>query len=504
MIKFPKLLLILILLLIGQMWAGGIETNGVGARATAMGGNYRAIANDWSAMYWNPAGLAFTEGWNSGFFGAFVMPQATFSAGPGHYYNQHGGEEFEQFSVARQGAQSNEPLTFFVPALGISYKHNNWAFGLSLFVPMGWGAKWDVLNTSEYNNAYPEIEYESDIRIIDIHPTIAYKVSDNVSVGLGGSIVWGSIGIRQPAFLQNPYLYERTIYRTLQGYSDDAGLLALDEMRKPPFDHLITQAQMNSSGTTFGANFGVLYKPTSTLSFGASVQYYADLKASGDYDQTTYFADEPAFHNQAQFYSDTLFTKLFNAGLLDDEQYQIVSDFYSGKISPRVDAEAEVTIPLPIKAGFGISYSGFKNLLLAVDANFTQWAAWDIIEINDTADQPISELVQNWNNTFRVGMGVEYTMGSIKLRGGLGYETRAAVDESVSPTIPDIGDRYNLNLGAALPVGPFEVALNYEHIFIPDREIDTWIYDALTVTQNIAGEYSMNANSLMIGVEYRF
>lgn len=61
-----------------------------------------------------------------------------------------------------------------------------------------------------YNNAYPEVEYENDIRIIDIHPTVAYRISDRFSVGLGGSIVIGAIEIRQPVFLQNPYLYERT------------------------------------------------------------------------------------------------------------------------------------------------------------------------------------------------------------------------------------------------------------------------------------------------------
>lgn len=34
---------------------------GVGARAMAMGGSYTAVANDPTAMYWNPAGLAWIE-----------------------------------------------------------------------------------------------------------------------------------------------------------------------------------------------------------------------------------------------------------------------------------------------------------------------------------------------------------------------------------------------------------------------------------------------------------
>ena len=35
---------------------------GVGARATALGESFVAISNDASALFWNPAGLANTEG----------------------------------------------------------------------------------------------------------------------------------------------------------------------------------------------------------------------------------------------------------------------------------------------------------------------------------------------------------------------------------------------------------------------------------------------------------
>jgi hypothetical protein len=41
--------------------SGAFLRMGVGARALAMGGNYVAIANDATAGYWNPAGLALVE-----------------------------------------------------------------------------------------------------------------------------------------------------------------------------------------------------------------------------------------------------------------------------------------------------------------------------------------------------------------------------------------------------------------------------------------------------------
>ena len=261
---------------------------------------------------------------------------------------------------------------------------------------------------------------------------------------------------------------------------------------------------MDGNGTTFGANLGVMFKPTPTLTIGASVQYYADLKSTGDYKQTTYFADVPDYHAQAQIYADTLFSKLYNAGLLDEEYYKIVTDFYSGDIYPRIKTKGTVTVPLPLKAGIGMSYSGFKNLLLAFDLNYTQWSCWDVLTIRETGGKKISELVKNWNDTFKVSMGFEYGIRQFKVRGGCGYESRAAVDESVSPTIPDISDRYNINLGIGMPVGPLEFSLSYERIVITDRNIQTWAYDAMSVTQNIAGKYSLNANCLFAGLEVRF
>ncbi|MBN1479499.1 outer membrane protein transport protein [candidate division KSB1 bacterium] len=517
---FLRLSMMISLLCWAQLFAAGIETNGVGARATAMGGSYRAVSDDWSAMYWNPAGLAFTQGWHAGFHTALVAPRATFQAGASHYYNLYGGAAFKPFSVAYQSERSNEPDNLLVPAAGISVNTGKWAYGLGVWVPMGWGARWDVLRTASsnsgnvpgvaydaYNAAYPTREYESDIKIIDIHPTVAYKMSDKLSFGFGLSIVLGDIMIRQPAFLQNPYLYpigDFSLYETvLQPNTPESDLQTLEQMRRSPFDHLITEAEMKSSGMTYGANVGIMFKPTESLSIGASLQYYADLSASGDYSQITYFGDAPTYHTLAQSY-DYYFESFLDLGAIDSLQYEMLKQFYSGDVQTLVDTKATATIPLPLKAGIGLSYSGFKNLLLALDFAYTQWSVWDVIEITESSGAVISQIVENWNDTFKVGIGMEYALGRTKLRGGLGYDTRAAVDESVSPTIPDIGDRYNLNLGLSLPIGPVEFGLNYEYIYIPNRTITTWIYDELSVAQNIAGTYSMRANSLMIGVDYRF
>ena len=54
----PFVILTLALLIPSLVFAGGYNLAGVGSKALAMSGAYRAIADDYSALYWNPAGLA--------------------------------------------------------------------------------------------------------------------------------------------------------------------------------------------------------------------------------------------------------------------------------------------------------------------------------------------------------------------------------------------------------------------------------------------------------------
>ncbi len=54
-------LLLSIILITADIFATGISLTGVGGRASVFGGAFRGLANDWSAAYWNPAGLAYMK-----------------------------------------------------------------------------------------------------------------------------------------------------------------------------------------------------------------------------------------------------------------------------------------------------------------------------------------------------------------------------------------------------------------------------------------------------------
>jgi long-subunit fatty acid transport protein len=46
---------------VADKFAGDFMANGAGARALGMGGAFAAVADDASAVYWNPAGLSGLE-----------------------------------------------------------------------------------------------------------------------------------------------------------------------------------------------------------------------------------------------------------------------------------------------------------------------------------------------------------------------------------------------------------------------------------------------------------
>jgi long-chain fatty acid transport protein len=498
-------------LLLQNNYAAGIELTNIGSRATALGGNYRSIANDWSAMYWNPAGLAFMEGWSVGMSLEYVMLRPEFKAGASQYYILNGGADFRPFSATYQTTRGGEPLNFLVPSFGVSYSDGNWAYGLGLWVSMGLGTKWDLLDTSGsktgnggYNAAYPKFEYENYMQVIDLHPTVSYKINDQLSAGIGISILFGKVEIRRPAYLQNPYLYDESLYNTLLTISDETQTETLNQMRLSPFDHLINEVEMAGSGTTIGGNLGLMFRPTKNLSIGAAIQLNKEMEISGDYKQTAYFGDNLDYQALAEYYDERIFSHLVEGGLLDEQNYLIISQFYSGQVMPLEDTKAKAKIPLPMKVGIGFSYSGFENLILAADINYMEWSDWDILYVTDVNDVRISELVQKWNNTVKIGIGAEYISNLATFRLGVSTENHAPIDDTISPSIPEIGRRYNLDIGVSFSLWGGTLSLNYEKIFIAEHQIEDWVYDQMTIALNMAGTYSMNVNTMMLGYDYKF
>jgi long-chain fatty acid transport protein len=479
---------LLVFLSVGLAFSAGVELTGVGARAQSLGGNYRAISNDWSGMYWNPAGIAFSEGLAAGFSLEFIRPVAGYTI-KANLANM-------PFSGTYGQKIENEPKTFLMPAAGVMFGTGKVTYGVGVWAPFGLGAEWDLLNTSTYNSAYPEFEWEDNLKIIDIHPTIAFKLNDQFSVGLGVSIIMADIMIRKPSFTPNPYIFNPDLATAAANLPADA--------LYSPYDHLITDTHLEGDGMGFGANLGVMFKPTEHLSLGASFQYYGDVPMEGTINAKTYFSNHPVANATIMQGIKPIFDAMLAAGQLSVEEYGVLLNYYSGGTNTLAEGQEVVTdLPLPMKVGAGIAYSGIPNLLISTDVAFTRWSSWDVIDINTSEGEAYSQLVENWEDGIRVGLGLEYSLSSIKLRGSFYTEPQATIAATMSPTIPDAGRRNVVIVGAEVPVGPVRLLASFEKMFIGDMEVEEWVLmEDQSGYDNMAGTYQMDVTNIMVGLEY--
>ncbi|HHM01720.1 MAG TPA: hypothetical protein ENJ15_01810, partial [Caldithrix abyssi] len=73
-------ILFVFLFLSTSLWANGLSLNSIGPRALGMGGAVVGLANDYTTLYWNPAGLRNLDGVFIGGYFTGVMPTGTYQA----------------------------------------------------------------------------------------------------------------------------------------------------------------------------------------------------------------------------------------------------------------------------------------------------------------------------------------------------------------------------------------------------------------------------------------
>ncbi|MCU0644045.1 MAG: outer membrane protein transport protein [bacterium] len=489
--RFTSVVVVLcVLTLSTSLFASGVSLTGVGARATALGGNFRGVANDWSAIFWNPAGLTQIKGFHVGASFELVMPGAKYTLG----------QNVPPFSVYKTEEFENEPRTFPIPAAGFVYGTEKMAFGLAVYAPFGLGSKWDAMNTAAYNSAYPEFEFEDDLQVININPTFSYQVTDKFSVGVGFSFILADIIIRKPSTTPNPLIFDPNLapLRGMLSQMQLGGLLSSN------FNHILTDSELKGNGNNFGFNMGIKYNITDNLSLGLSGIYYNDIALDGEITANTFGAtiDAAAFAGYKGILDQMLAGNLVSAA-----QYQQLLGIYSGQKIPKYNkAKGDATLPLPMTLGAGLAFTGIEKLLIAADVSFTQWSSWDVIEI-DMEDGSKSELIEKWDDAIRFGLGMEYSLSDpFKLRAGYYTEPSVIGDETLTIVIPDINRRHVVNLGLSYKLGPLDLFASYEKIFIGDRTVDApWNYNATALGyDNMAGSYKMNVDNVMFGLGYNF
>ena len=224
-----------------QSFASGFQLNEHGARAMAQGGAFAARANDLSAMYFNPAGLAYQKGFGAYMGGTMILPKTTFTS---------------------PAAKATDMVsqTFLVPSVYLGYgMENGLSLGVGFYAPFGLGTEWPA----GWDGRFTALK--TDLQNLVVNPTIAYKVNDYFMVGAGVSFAFSSVKLS----------YNIPTYSSLAPPTPAAtnGLVALD-----------------ATGTGFTFNVGAIVKPMPAMSIGASYRHSTKI----DYEGTAAFTNTQA------------------------------------------------------------------------------------------------------------------------------------------------------------------------------------------------------------------
>jgi long-chain fatty acid transport protein len=455
-----------------NVYGGGLALSGVGSKAIGMGGAFRGLADNWSAAYWNPAGLAQLEQSEVNVMGILINPMPEYN--PDYRYGN--------FDVGYKNGEFRYPKdeAHFVPNVSCFYKmkdRDDITFGISIFVPYALGSEWDLFDPlyDDVVASYPVIDHSATLKVIDYHPSIAKSFFDEkLMLGVGFSALNGDVEF------QKTYLTEFSF---------------LDY----PHNIVATDGVIKGEGWGYGANFGMLYKLSEKLQFGNSGKTPSTIKLDGDVNSTLYAIDNLTLENSSRANATTL---------IDSMKIDFIfSNPTLGARNWTKNAKADLKLPGDI--GLGIAYDASDKLKLTMDFAYTMWSRLDsIVVVSDTSSPPFyipsdttSSIVTKWDNTLRFSAGGLYQIiEPLQLRFGFFLDPSPIPDETFSPLFLDIGTKYSGNLGAALTLDKWEIGYNFEYIHFGEREIASSGSDFI----NYPGLFKAYLIANHVSMTYRF
>jgi long-chain fatty acid transport protein len=382
--------------------SGGFQLNEHGSRAMAMGGAWAARAYDGSAIFFNPAGLAFQSGTHVYLGTTLITPSATFY-GP-VVSGFPSGQEWKMES------QTFTPINVYATTA----LTEDIVVGIGVYNPYGLGTEWPDKWAGSL------ITEKVDLQTFYITPTVSYKISDDLSIGVGFNFVTGTAKISR--------------------YTDNFN---------PP-----GQVAIEASGTGYGFNVGLMYKVTKELSVGATYRSSTKISPTG--------------------------TATFTP---------------NRSVYPAGDVETE--LELPSTAFLGVAYKVMDNLEIEADYQYIGWSSYKELAFTFKKDGSRVASAKDYENTYILRAGAEYTMGDLQVRVGYLFDNNPVPDKKVEPLLPD-ANRNGLNLGFGYKLTEsIHLDMSYLYLKFDERK-------AVNTDVGFDGIYQSDAHLIGFNIGYSF
>ncbi len=261
----------------GNAFAGGPVH---GSRAAGMGTVFVGVADDPSAILFNPGGLTQTKG--------TVLYSGITAVAPSTEYTDSSGSN----------SARTESQVFFPPHLyaATDLDTNDLVFGLGLYSPFGIGGrKWDPSGPTRY------VSVESSIATFSLNPTIAWRQSETLSLAFGVD------------YLRSVMEMKRMIDQSLAGAGDASSAVEAD-------------------GGGWGYNLGVLARMGEAVRIGFAYRSAISVNNQGEMTiERIAPAFQPLFGGESYktgVSTRTRFPEIYSAGIsfTRDREYVVGAD----------------------------------------------------------------------------------------------------------------------------------------------------------------------------------
>lgn len=427
----------------GPAWGAGIMIMEQSAKelGQAFSGS-STNTDDASAVFFNPGALGRLHGSMASFAGYVVIPSTQFHDGGSRLAPALGGAPLLGGDGGDGGVTTLIPNFYAVHELT-----ERWVLGLGVNAPFGvhssyqpgWQGRYQALG--------------SEIRTVNINPSIALRLNDELSVGVG---------------LDVQYL-DTTLTNAL-----DFGSLCLGALG-PSFcaprgllpQQADGQVKVQGSSVGVGYNLGLLYAPGADTRLGVSYRsrIHQDIAGNADY------AVPPAA-----------------VPLTQGGQF--------------VNTRTHTPVDLPDTVSFGVYHRFDPRWSVSADALWTHWSLLKSFALKFSSAQP--DLVQplDWRDTWRVALGVNYDLApDTTFRLGVAYDqTPIPSAQRRLPRIPD-SDRVWLAVGMSFrPADSMTVHAGYAHLFFQDAPTKS----AGPTGDLLVGRFSNQIDIVGLQLDWRF
>jgi long-chain fatty acid transport protein len=430
----PLVALVVLAMASSPMLAFGSGFQLVEQNASGLGNAYAGQAaglKNASAIYFNPAALTRVPGWN--------VVVSLEPIGVGTTFNDTGSSRPSlggtPFPVPLGGDGGDAGGWIPVPNGYVSGQIGERAWiGISVNAPFGLETDWEADWVGRFH------AQKSKVEVINVNPTIAFRVSDVLS--LGGGLNYQ----RLSAELGQAVAYGGISYGTavaLGGAAAGGGILA--QLGGPAGLALEGPALIEGDSTAWGWNAGALV----ALGEQAHVAVSYRSKVEHDVEGDVTFGSAPRFAE---------------AGPLAALGAGLNARFANGPVQTRIE--------LPDTFSVAASWEN-EQLELLADWTYTGWESIQSLDIARDDGTDLSTVPLAFENTWRMGLGANLKLTDAwTLRLGTAYDKAPVQDAFRTPRLPD-SDRVWAAAGFEWKISErARVDVGYAHLFIDDATSD--------------------------------